>query len=617
MRIKTLSAAASVALFFAFAADPPTSLNTGEIVGHLARTIAWYRHVAAVEQAAQRSADLLAPDGPQRTATRAFQFAFDFARAAAPMVGPASSATGAPPVAGSSLERAAARATERVASAEAQLAQVDEAVTKAGAQARLALAARRKEILAELNFARQIKDSVQNTRTLLSGQASGGDLLSIIDNLERSVPEAMRSTQQAGATAAVGTTPAPPFHPESAGIFALITEAVGMARVKRQLGDTIAETNTLRNNLDRLRAPLVAERGAAVRHIDAAMNDSASQTVEQMEADRKAIEALSARFKLVSSAMIALREHGLQVDMTRSSLGDQSKIAGERYSAATRYLLLRALGLILTILVVLGISELWRRGTFRYVRDPRRRRQFLLMKRVVVACIITVAVIVGLVNELGSLATYAGLLTAGLAVALQNVIVSIVAYFFLIGRYGLRVGDRVTISGVTGDVLEIGLVRLHLMEMSRGDADFQPTGRVVGFSNSVLFQPSALFRQMPGTDYVWHTVTLTLTPETDLKLAETHLMAAVEAVYEPYRERVEQQHAAFQRLVDLPVPPPKPVGRLRFTSDGLEFLLRYPAEMKQAAATDDGVVSALREAIEREPGLTLAGSGAPRLQSTL
>jgi hypothetical protein len=166
--MKKLSAAASVALFLAFAAEPPTSVNTGEIVGHLARTIAWYRHVAAVEQAAQPTADLLAPDGPQRTATRALQLAFDFARTAAPMVSPASSAAGAMPGAGSSMERADARATERVASAEAQLAQVDEALAKAGAQARLTLTARRKELLAELSFARQIKDSVQSMRTLLS-----------------------------------------------------------------------------------------------------------------------------------------------------------------------------------------------------------------------------------------------------------------------------------------------------------------------------------------------------------------------------------------------------------------------------------------------------------------
>jgi small-conductance mechanosensitive channel len=612
-------AAASVALFLAFAADPPTSLHTGEIVAHLARTIAWYRHVVAVEQSAQPPADLLAQDGPQRTATRALQLAFDFARTAAPIITPAPFAAGTTPAAGSSMERTAARATERVAAAEAQLAQVDEALTKAGVQARATLTARRKELVAELNFARQIKDSVQSVRTFLSGQATGGaDLLGFVDRLERSVPEAMRSTQQQpGAAAAAGTTPAPLFRPESAGIFALITEGVGMARAKSQFDDAIAETDALRTNLDQIRAPIVADLTAAVRRSDVAMNDSASQTVEQMDADRKEIEALSARFKQLSAAMVPLREHRLQVDITRSSLIEQRKTVGKRYSAATAYLLLRVLGVILAILLVLGISELWRRGTFRYVRDPRRRKQFLVMRRVVVACVITAAIIVGLVNELGSLATYAGLLTAGLAVALQNVIVSVVAYFFLIGRYGLRVGDRVTINGVTGDVLEIGLVRLYLMEMSGGAADLQPTGRVVGFSNSVLFQPSALFRQMPGADYVWHSVALTLTPDTDLQVAESRLMAAVEAVYEPYRERVEQQHAAFQRLVDLPVPPPKPVGRLRFTSEGLEFLVRYPAEMKQATTTDDRVVSALREAIEHEPRLSLAGSGAPKLQSTV
>ena len=103
----------------------------------------------------------------------------------------------------------------------------------------------------------------------------------------------------------------PPFRPESAGIFALITEGVGMARAKSQFDDAIAETDALRKNLDLIRAPIVADLTAAVRRSDVVMNDSASQTVEQMDADRKEIEALSARFKQVSAAMVPLREHGL------------------------------------------------------------------------------------------------------------------------------------------------------------------------------------------------------------------------------------------------------------------------------------------------------------------
>ena len=78
---------------------------------------------------------------------------------------------------------------------------------------------------------------------------------------------------------------------------------------------------------------------------------------------------------------------------------------------------------------------------------------------------------------------------AGLAVAMQSVLVSVVGYFFLIGKYGIRVGDRVQIGNVTGDVIEMGLVRLHLMELS-GAGPMSPTGRVVAFANSIIFQAS-------------------------------------------------------------------------------------------------------------------------------
>src|SRR5262249_6720150 len=155
--------------------------------------------------------------------------------------------------------------------AEAQLAQVDEAFTKAGAQARITLSARRKELVAELNFAKQVKDSVQNMRTVLSSQANGGtDMLGFVDRLERSGPEGLRTAQtQTGSKPGAETQAGPPFRPESAGILALISEGVGSARTKRQLDDAIAETDSLRKSLDQLRAPIVANLTAAMRRSDA------------------------------------------------------------------------------------------------------------------------------------------------------------------------------------------------------------------------------------------------------------------------------------------------------------------------------------------------------------
>jgi small-conductance mechanosensitive channel len=157
----------------------------------------------------------------------------------------------------------------------------------------------------------------------------------------------------------------------------------------------------------------------------------------------------------------------------------QGTIQG-RYTAEWRSLLLRLVLLGAVLAVIFAVADFWRRTIFRYVHDARRRYQFLLLRRMVLWVLIALTTAFAFASELGSVATFAGLLTAGVAVALQNVILSVVGYFFLIGRFGIRVGDRVQIAGVTGEVVDIGLVRLHLMELGGGGAE-TPTGRVVAF----------------------------------------------------------------------------------------------------------------------------------------
>ncbi len=597
--------------------EPATTaqIRAADVIAHLARTIAWYRDVTALQQISDAPADRAAGERVRRSSTRSLQLAFDYARAAAALAGPEES--GGAPSPGKNLQQAAARAADRVAAIEASIAQTDAALARAGARARTTLTARRSELVSQLNLAKAIQESIRGLRTFVSGQTSSDTLLGSVERLERSVPEAMRGSDAAAPATAAAPASEAAMRPESAGIFSLATQAIRMNRGQHRIREAVGETDALRKNLEQLRAPLTDALRNTIRRSDAAAGDSASQDARQMEADRREIEALTARFKQLSSVLIPLREQQMLLETTRGSLLEWRDTIAQRTSTAVAYLLIRAVVLFAAILAILGMSELWRRGTFRYVRDAQRRRQFLVVRRIVVTCAIGLAVLLGLVNDFGSVATYAGFLTAGLALALQNVILSVVAYFFLIGRYGLRVGDRVTISGVTGEVLDIGLVRIYVMEMAGSGGDLHATGRVVVFSNSVLFQPAALFKQMPGTDYAWHTVSLTLSPDNDVEGAEARLMAAVDSVYEQYREHIEQQHAAFQRLVDVPVSVPRPQGGLRFTAEGLAFTVRYPVEIRHASAIDDQIMKALRDAISREPPLALAGAGAPKLQETV
>ena len=192
------------------------------------------------------------------------------------------------------------------------------------------------------------------------------------------------------------------------------------------------------------------------------------------------------------------------------------------------------------------------------------------------------------------------------------------AYFFIIGRYGIRVGDRISVAGITGDVVDIGLVRLYLMELAGTGLDFYPTGRIVVFSNSVLFQTGTpLFKQIPGTEYAWHEVAVMIMPNGNHKVAQEKLVNTVNAVYAQYREEIERQHAAIERRVDIQIEAPRPEARLQFADTGLELLVRYPVEIRKATDIDQQMTRKVLELVETDAALKEIISGTPKIRSAV
>jgi small-conductance mechanosensitive channel len=194
-------------------------------------------------------------------------------------------------------------------------------------------------------------------------------------------------------------------------------------------------------------------------------------------------------------------------------------------------------------------------------------------------------------TELSSLVTFAGLITAGLAVAMQSVLVSIVGYFFLIGKYGIRIGDRIQIGTVTGEVIELGLVRLHLMELS-ANGPLGPTGRVVAFANSIVFQTSGgIFKSIPGVNLAWHDITLTLPDNADFTKLKERLIAAANAVLGDYREDFANQAREIQKTTVTAQNSGEAQAQvqLRFSSASVEAIVRYPVPLQRAGEIDERV----------------------------
>jgi len=324
---------------------------------------------------------------------------------------------------------------------------------------------------------------------------------------------------------------------------------------------------------------------------------------------KKDLDALTAQYKQVSATVLPLGRQSILLEMYKHDVSNWRNAVKSRYQAGLKGLLVRLAGLGVILGVVFAISELWRKATFRYITDSHRRYQFLALRRFVVWSLVAIIIAIAFASELGAITTFAGFLTAGIAVALQNVILSVAGYFFLIGKHGLRVGDRVQVAGTTGDVVEIGWVRLYLMEVSGGDSA-RPTGRVVAFSNAVVFQAGAgMFKQFPGTSFVWHEVTLALGPGSNYLQVEKRLLEAVNKVFSGYHDKMEMQRRTMERaLYSVRDTSLAPESRLRMTPSGMEIVIRYPVELDHAAEIEDRVTRELLEAIGRDPKLRLMGT---------
>ncbi len=613
-------------------ADAPPQRPVGnpsgeQAIGYLEQTVNWYRHLKVEEQLATDPKDVLFLDDDRKIAGQVLRIAFDFARADAHLVSnqnlPAAAQKTASGAGGNQARlQAEAEADSDVQQAKAELDSLKKKLPAARGARHREVQSAIDETQSKLELAQTRSQTIRDILHFASmpeSAGAGGNLLARIDELQRSVPEiaagaALRPQANAASSntsaALAGTKRAQP-----SGILNIGTDLFALTRKLHTLDQTARLTTDLSQSLQKLRAPLIGNLRSIAQQGEQLSKRPDSNNPAQLEQQKQQLDAFRSSFQQNASLVVPLTKQADLLDAYQGNLNHWRSAVTNEYVVELRNLLLRVLVFGIVVTAVLSLASIWRRAIFRYIHDPRRRYQFLLLRRIVLWFAIGITVAFALASEIGSIATFAGLITAGIAVAMQNVILAIAGYFFLIGKYGVKVGDRIQISGVTGTVVDLGLIRLHLMEVEGTGASRQPTGRVVVFSNAVVFQPNAsFFKQIPGTNFVWHEVTLTLAPESNYRLAEQRMLGAVEAVYTRYRESIERQHRQIEQTLNFEVDVPKPQSQLRLTQTGLEVVIHYPVELEHASDIDDQITRELLRAIEEAPELKLVGSATPNIQ---
>lgn len=264
------------------------------------------------------------------------------------------------------------------------------------------------------------------------------------------------------------------------------------------------------------------------------------------------------------------------------------------------------------ILATLGLALLlwiWSIAASRLIQRhvPDYSRGYALRKLISYAAFFLFAFFAAVIwqRHVQGLSTFLGLIGAGIAFSLQEVIASIAGWVMVTWKRTYRVGDRVEIGGIQGDVIDLGLVRTTLMETGSWVNADQQTGRVVTISNATaLRQP--VFNYTAYFPYLWDGLTIPVTFRSDWERAMTIIREEVARFQSPIQEEAAETLELMRRSFYLPKSEAKPGVYVRFTDNWIEISVRYLAPSRERRTASSELSQAILRRLLAEPSITIA-----------
>lgn len=263
-----------------------------------------------------------------------------------------------------------------------------------------------------------------------------------------------------------------------------------------------------------------------------------------------------------------------------------------------------SVALVIGLLLLRWALKRWARGQLSDADDDAQYRANKTINYV-----ITILMLVGLLfiwlDSFGSLTTYLGLVSAGIAIALSDLLKNMAGWAFILSRHPLRVGDRIEVRGMQGDVIDIRLFRFTVMEVGNWvDAD-QSTGRLIHIPNGIVFTDSVA-NYTEGFTHIWDEIPVTVTFESDWELAENLIRAAIADHVPDAEAAAGNRIRATAREYQIRIGRLTPTVYLDVQDIGVRLTARYLVEARQRRTIQQEVWKGILRLFEAEPSVHFA-----------
>jgi small-conductance mechanosensitive channel len=334
--------------------------------------------------------------------------------------------------------------------------------------------------------------------------------------------------------------------------------------------------------------------------------NKASTTALLQEADQQM--AISSRFdqkkELANRALATIRRQASLLQEDNERLGSWVGVARQERNQSLSRVATR-LGIVLALIsMILSIAYYLKKLPYRFIKENRNLYYLRKIIGFSAGLLIVVIILLNFVGDFGSISAVVGLAGAGLAIALQDPIVSLVGWFLIIGRAGITVGDRVEINSVKGDVIDIGLLRTAVLEIGNWVSAEQATGRVVFFPNSFIFK-NHFFNYSTGNSFIWDEIHIKVTYESDWKRAQEIIETLAQPVCKEFVEKAKASQAEVSRRFQINLGTLTPFVYVSLAETGIDLVLRYLTEVRRRRSSRDKICREVLQAFEAEPRVNL------------
>lgn len=202
-------------------------------------------------------------------------------------------------------------------------------------------------------------------------------------------------------------------------------------------------------------------------------------------------------------------------------------------------------------------------------------------------------------------AAYLGILSAGLAIALQDAVTNLAGWVFIAVRKPFAVGDRIQIGEHRGDVIDMRLFQFTIVEIGNWVTADQSTGRIIHIPNGWAFKHSTA-NYTAGFNFIWNELAITVTFESNWgkakgildEIATRHSVLKSQEAQDQVRKAARKYLIYFQHLT--------PIVWTSVVDNGVTLTIRYICDPRKRRSTEAAIWEEVLDAFARADDIDFA-----------